>query len=360
MVYFSAPKILRGQVIVSTLFVDAYRRALSIDLEVLMGKAKALYSFLSSMNLGLVLLALIALIAAMGSIMLPDSFYNTGLFELLLVLLLVNLALCSIGRILQLRKIGALLLHAGIVLVLAGGIIHAHWGRDAEICIIEGQTIDISSMMPTKEPLKLQLDQFRMEFNPDGSPSQYESLVSAVTTDNRVSQYSIRVNHPLHLAGIKAYQQSFGYLVIAHGNSGPDAFVEPGAILRVPDSNRLVMINDYIPSFDPDNLDSASLRPDNPRVILSIYENDVLQGSTAAPLNQPIAISDGQYLTFTGAKPFTVLRLKTDPGLPAAATGGLLVILGVFMALLLPKASLKDAHKFPVIELRTVKCPSKD
>ena len=58
-----------------------------------------IYNFISSMKTGLFLLLLIGLASAIGSSLLPSTFFQTPLFELLLLLLLVNMILCTINRI---------------------------------------------------------------------------------------------------------------------------------------------------------------------------------------------------------------------------------------------------------------------
>lgn len=309
---------------------------------------RIIYGYIDSMKTGLFLLGLIGIMSAIGSVVSPDSFYNTALFKLLLVLLLLNLTCCTsrqiIGKagrgkkILSLSKTGTLLIHFGIILVLVGGTINVYYGKNAEVTIAEGETVDIASIMPTSEPLRLHLEQFSIDYNADGSPSQYTALLNREEPTNEASSYTISVNHPQKMAGIKAYQEGFGYLIGIHGNFGAntliDDFIEPGSAFYLPESDRQVRINEYVPNFEPDNTRSGSLRPDNPKVIFSIYEKGKLLGRGAAPFEQQLEIADGKYITFTGVKPFTILRLKSDPGMPVAASGGFMLILGVCTALI--------------------------
>ncbi|MBP1762329.1 MAG: resB, partial [Firmicutes bacterium] len=94
-----------------------------------------IYNFISSMNAGLILLALIGIISAIGSSLWPEVFFKTVLFRLLLLLFFVNMALCtfnSIRRFIKqnkriiknkrqmLRSICLVMLHFGIVLIIIG------------------------------------------------------------------------------------------------------------------------------------------------------------------------------------------------------------------------------------------------
>jgi cytochrome c biogenesis protein ResB len=87
------------------------------------------------MKTGLILLLLIALASALGSALLPDVFFNTVVFKGLLLLLFLNMILCTLNRLNRFksgfnkgtqrgglfRQIGIILLHAGIVFILVGG-----------------------------------------------------------------------------------------------------------------------------------------------------------------------------------------------------------------------------------------------
>lgn len=309
-----------------------------------MGVFKTLRYF-SSMRAGLVLLCFISIMAAIGSVVSPDSFYEMPLFKLLLILLLGNMTLCTglliikiLGRQKNLPKLkisgreaGLLLIHSGVILLLVGGMLNAYCGQSAEVSIIEDDTLNISSLIRTTEPLRLHLDRFTIDFNPDGSASQYKSLVVAQKESNH-SRHTISVNHPLKVAGIKAYQQSFGYLIITRGDFGDspiDNIYSLGAKIDIPGSSRQVWINDYVPNFNKPSTSSESLKPDNPKIIFSVYEKKKLIGVGAASFGQKLEVANGKYMTFSGLKPFTILRLKSDPGMPVTAAGGLLLVLGI-------------------------------
>jgi len=315
--------------------------------------AKKAYRFISSMKTGLVLLVMIGLTSALGSALLPELFYNTILFKLMLLLLLLNMALCTINKIIWFksrfvksqtkqgwpRQIGVLLLHAGIVLILAGGTVYAYYGQSGQISIVTGDTVDISKLMRIKTPFSLKLDDFQIEFNPDGSPSQYYSNVNILENGQTKATESISVNHPLKYRELKAYQQSFGYLVkVKHPNAEGneiDTLSKEGEFIELPGTKRVVKIYRYFPSFDPaGGMNQTSMKPDNPRVIYSVYENDKLLGVGAAKFGEKVEIDTNLYVTFAGVEPYTVLKVKSDPGLPVALAGGLIFMIGVSLALL--------------------------
>lgn len=314
-----------------------------------------IYRFLSSMKTGLILLAMIGIMSAIGTGLLPDNFYHSFWFKFLLLLLLLNMSTCTINQLARyltnrlkqngskrssFRPIGLLLLHAGVVLVLIGGTINSFNGQSESLKIVQGDEIDISTVIRKANPFSIKLDEFKIEFNADGSPSQYYSNVSIAEGGSASKPYSISVNNPLEYRGVKAYQSSFGYLVDVRGrsNSGwmENKILEEGGILEITDTDKALMIYKYIPDFDPQfGMASKSLKPDNPRIVYSVYQKGSLLNVGAASFGEEIEIEPDTYVKFSGTKPYTVLTIKRDPGLSLVALGGLMLMLGVCLALVL-------------------------
>lgn len=312
-----------------------------------------IYSFISSMKTGLVILLLIGLASAAGSTILPETFFKTTVFELLLLMLLLNMLLCTLRRFSQtyrmlskrvgskvwFRQAGILLLHLGIVLILVGGILYTTVGQEERIHILNGETADISEALDVKHPFSIQLHEFRIDFNDDGSPSQYVSEVAIMEKGQAIKDVSISVNNPLSYRGVKAYQTSFGYLINAQytdqsGKQKSDRVIE-GDIIEPGGTNKVVKVYRYIPNFDPQyGMTSVTMRPDNPHVVYSVYEDDMLLGVGAAPLNEQVTLEENVQLLFTSVEPYTILTVKSDPGLPLVLAGGITLMLGVCLALL--------------------------
>lgn len=325
---------------------------------------RKMYKSISSMRTGLALLVLIGLISVLGSAVMPEVFFKTKLFKSILALLFLNMTLCTINRIIWFRcrfgknqskpgwtrQLGIIALHAGIVLILLGGTVYAVYGENSQVRILTGDTVDISQVISVKTPFALKLNEFKIDFNPDGSPSQYYSDVSLLEAGQIKSNASISVNHPLKYGGVKAYQQSFGYLVkVGHTDDSANPvenLLEEGDLLKLPGTTRVVKIYRYCPDFDPAaGMQQTSMKPDNPRIIYSVYEDNKLLGVGAAEFGERVEIDSGAYVTFTGVEPFTVLRVKSDPGLPVVLGGGLMFMLGVTFSLFLTPGQAKSRIK---------------
>lgn len=320
-----------------------------------------LYNFFSSMKTGLILLGLIGLTSALGSGLWPDIFSRTTFFKVLILLLFINMALCSGSQVKKfikklnksrgqnrplVRPTGILLLHIGILIILLGGALNSIYGQSAQMTIVEGKPGLVSDWIKTDKILAIKLDKFKIEYNNDGSPSQYYSRIR-VLEQGKQSSYTISVNHPLKYGKVKAYQESFGYLIKAESEYGTDKtkrILAEGNGLTFPGTQRTVKVYKYIPNFDPRyGMNSKTLRPDNPRVIFSVYEKGKLLGIGAARFGEEVAIDKGVTVRFNGTQMFSVLKIKTDPGLPVTIAGGLMLMIGVCLSLFVTPIGLQKS-----------------
>jgi len=315
----------------------------------------------SEMKTGLVLLILIGVSSALGSIIAPTTFYNLRGFQLLLFLLLLNMTLCVVrtltGYIKQYnnrgakqqyypRKLGILLIHLGIIGILLGATLNVYYGQSTQIAILKGNQLDTADVITSKAPFMLQLDDFRVEFNPDGSPAQYYSDMTVLENGSIKEKGSISVNHPLQYKNIKFYQQDYGYVVKGKytNDKGKEikAQLAEGSILEIPGTKRVMKVLQYAPDFDPNRgLNQTTGSADNPRIIFSVSENNQLLEIGAARFNEKIDIDNNTAMYFIGVEPYTVLKVKSDPGLPLTFTGGLMFIWGLALTLLSKPVNVK-------------------
>lgn len=314
------------------------------------------------MTAGLVLLALIGIASAVGSSLWPDVFFKTFPFRVLLLLLFINMALCTINTLktflqhkvqisknwrLLLRSTGVVMLHAGVVFILIGASLYSFLGHNVQLKILEGDTAEINQVIPTNKAFSIKLNKFTIEFNEDGSPSQYYSELEVSEAGKTALKKTISVNYPLSYKGIKAYQISYGYLtevLIRDGDAAEKTVLaEDGDFIQFTATERAVKVFKYIPNFDPElGLETKSVEPVNPRVVYSVYNGTELLGVGAAPFGKPINIDENVTIEFQNARPYTVLFLKTDPGLPLVTSGGLLLMLGICIVLFGPSVRKKE------------------
>lgn len=312
---------------------------------------KQAYNFISSMKIGLLLLGLIGLTSALGSGISPDTFFYTLPFRLLLFLLFINMTFCTINQITRLikvfrnkrtdnffrfRQFSLLILHLGIVLILIGGTINTYQGQSTQIRMVAGDTVDIADVISINETFSLKLNEFKIEFYEDGSPSQYISDVDILDNETHIHNYLISVNHPLNYGEIKAYQHSYGYMLNVELDDNQDVhthLMAEGQVITFKDTNRIVRVYKYIPNFDVRyGMNTKTIRPDNPKIIYSVYENNEMLGIGAADIGEKVQIDENVFVTFNDVVLYTILSIKSDPGLIWATIGGIMLMVGVCLA----------------------------
>ncbi len=303
-----------------------------------------------SMKTGLVLLALLGIFSALGTSILPDIFYRLLLFNLLMIMLFINLVLCTINRLIQLRRQvfikqhnlmnqirqwGLLALHIGLILILVGGIINTCVGQSGTVQIAEGERAVIAEN-EAGEKISLFLEDFEIERYENDMPSQYYSKVQLYKSESLELQSIISVNNPLQYQGIKVYQQSYGNMVdvtIQGEEKAENHTAVEGEVLDIPGGNWRVKVFKYVPDFDPAyGMESRSMQANNPRVIYSVYKGDVLLGVGAAPFGEEIKIDDTSWVQFNGLGTYSIFKVKEDPGLPYAGAGGIIFMIGAALA----------------------------
>lgn len=312
---------------------------------------KQVFNFIASMKIGLVLLGLIGLASALGSGILPDTFFYTFPFRLLLFLLFINMTFCTINQIyrfikvisrnranylFRFRQLSLLILHLGIVLILIGGTINTYQGESRQVRMLAGDIIDTADLIPTDNPFSIKLNEFKIDFYEDGSPSQYISDIDIIDKKIGSKNYLISVNNPLNYERIKAYQHSYGYMInveFEDNQTTHNHLLAEGQLIHFNDTNRVVKIYKYIPNFDARyGMNTKTIRPDNPKIIYSVYENNQMLGAGAADMGEKIQIDDNVFITFNNILPYTVLTIKYDPGLTWATVGGIMLMVGVCLA----------------------------
>jgi hypothetical protein len=195
---------------------------------------KAVYRFFKSARLAIVLILVIIALALLATLIpqgRPDEwyqgryspflygliklfslegFFSSAFFLLPVFLFSVNLAVCTIDRLVVRARTGARrrygpdLVHIGLLVLIAGGLVTATTRQEKTWQLSEGEDAAISPSY------SLHLISFQYLHYDDGSPKDWISTVSVTLNGApRVASYAIEVNHPLRLAGVTVYQSSW-------------------------------------------------------------------------------------------------------------------------------------------------------
>ena len=113
-------------------------------------------------------------------------------------------------------RLGVYLVHASVLVIMAGAVVGNLWGFAGFINLNQGATTDHLDLDDGRElPLgfSLRLDKFTVEFYPDGMPKEYRSEVTFLDNGQEAEKAALMVNHPAQRHGIDFYQASYGQSV---------------------------------------------------------------------------------------------------------------------------------------------------
>lgn len=193
------------------------------------------FDALRSLKLATALIALLGLLAAIGGLIPQGSaldpntarypgligtlieklsfntMFTSPLFLISSALFALNLTLCSFHRFVgqlslprKLRHHGPDILHIGLIILILGGTWSARLQNSTSFSLNIGSETSLSGGE------MLRLEDFTFERYPDGRPKVWDSRISIdANGETVISDYSLRVNHPLRYKGYTLYQSGY-------------------------------------------------------------------------------------------------------------------------------------------------------
>jgi cytochrome c biogenesis protein len=109
---------------------------------------------------------------------------------------------------------GTFLVHASILLIALGGLYGSLAGFRYAVTLAPGEAVTIGggSHPGIGQPFEIRLRKFTTELYPDGRVSDWISSLSVVRGGTEIVNRDVRVNHPLSFQGISFYQASYATL----------------------------------------------------------------------------------------------------------------------------------------------------
>ncbi|VFQ44783.1 cytochrome c biogenesis protein ResB [Desulfoluna butyratoxydans] len=239
-------------------------------------------------------------------------------------------------------RMGADVVHAGILILLAGALVGSLFGFDGAVNVPEGETVDTIILRNTneKKPLgfSVRCNTFSISHYDTGSVKEYRSSLTVLENDKEVLTRDIIVNKPLTHNGVTFYQSSYGTM---GAKDFSFAFMEKATGQTV---TKAVDIGETVPfapgktftfdryasnhAFNGRSVGEAAIGTltDNGSktevVLLSRFSNfDKMRKG-----DWILSIADHEHAYYTG------LQVTYDPGVGLVYTGFILMIAGCFVA----------------------------
>lgn len=242
---------------------------------------------------------------------------------------------------------GASGLHAGLVLVLVGGLSTFLFANVRDVMLPEGETMVLPGLSE-----KVRLEKFSVLLHPGRSdPDEYISRLLIVKGNRGLTRHELKVNHPIQIGWTKLFQMRYRVeilrldLVVYHHGKAIERLAlnmgEPQALSHYP---YLVRAEDVVPDFvmgQDGTVTSRSPYFQNPaaRVVLYSAENPqemkvktwAFQDFVSHTENQ--AEAEWSFIIDKIRKRYVSgIKLSFDPGVPFVYTGFIFLVLGAFVS----------------------------
>lgn len=245
--------------------------------------------------------------------------------------------------------LGFPLIHAGIIVILLGGLIGLFYGFKGNMQIEEGKTGKEFVLFPSGEkralPFQIAVDRFTLTRYQTGQPKEFRSDVRLIKDGKEVTKGAILVNHPLTLEGISLYQSDYRVLGIKEvslafvgpGGKQSDLTVRPRETTVIPGTSyklRLVSV-DPGTTKKGQGAEISAEGPEQEQKVFSVFRDD------------PAKLGDSE-IRFVDYTPLyaTGLQVASDPGSNVVWVGCGFLILGFFLTLF-------TNHRRLAIEMKT-------
>ncbi len=243
-------------------------------------------------------------------------------------------------------RLGPYLIHAGFLLVLAGGVVGSLYGFNGFVNLPEGDSVEQVASRDTGEmvplPFAMRCDKFSVQFYDNNMPKSYTSTLTVLEKGSKVFTRDIQVNHPLRYKGINVFQSSYGQDVSANLEFTE---AETGMIynlhaasrenVEMPNGAGHFAIMDFEPSFSHQGMDLGAVfrlavyPKDAEPLQLSVFADrpDLNRMRQAGPFF--VSVKDWKKTWYTG------LEVTRDPGVGLVYAGFIFIITGCFVTFFL-------------------------
>jgi cytochrome c biogenesis protein len=286
-------------------------------------------------------------------------------------------------------EVASIIFHGSFFVLLVGVLVGKAAGFLGNVALVEGDSfvearanydnLNEGILSGPHAGFQLKVDSFSVAYWPTGSPKNFSSRVRIYDGGRLISVNDIQVNHYVDYRGVKIYQAGFGWAPTLEIETPDGRVVEDAPTIFIgdpqfatgvfkapsagPPSQQLGATAIFMP--DPQITDqsigpgSPQLR--NPILLVRLFRGDLhldqpqnvyaldttnmdLRWRGALRVGDSVVTPDGDRLTFTSLKRYTVLTINKDPGIPivlaAFAIGLAALILSLYLPLIGPEEHL--------------------
>ena len=244
-----------------------------------------------------------------------------------------------------LGKVGPLLVHAGMVVLMLGAAWGAVAGQRAEQYLAPGRSLELMDSRGSSK-LTLALDNFSIQRDPAGRPEQFTSQLRILEGDGSdgslLKQAEISVNHPLRFQGVTLYQADWALAAISLQLGRSPLLQLP--LQSFPQLGEQVW--GLVLPTRPDGSEPVLLSLGSEQGPVEVYGADGSPLGQISPGGEALEVK-GLPIRVASVLPASGILLKRDPGVPLVYAGFAIALAGGGLSLVAPRQLWAIAEEGP-------------
>ena len=244
-----------------------------------------------------------------------------------------------------LGKVGPLLVHAGMVVLMLGGAWGAVAGQRAEQYLAPGRSLELMDSRGSSK-LTLALDNFSIQRDPAGRPEQFTSQLRILEGDGSggslLKQAEISVNHPLRFKGVTLYQADWALAAISLQLGRSPLLQLP--LQSFPQLGEQVW--GLVLPTRPDGSEPVLLSLGSEQGPVEVYGADGSPLGQISPGGEALEVK-GLPIRVASVLPASGILLKRDPGVPLVYAGFAIALAGGGLSLVATRQLWAIAEEGP-------------
>jgi cytochrome c biogenesis protein len=232
-------------------------------------------------------------------------------------------------------RIGPIIVHASMILILLGAIWGSLTGFMAQELVPSGESFRVQNIVEAgawarsqiPKDWSMRVNRFWIDYTDAGDIDQFYSDLSVLDAQgSEVDRQTIHVNQPLRYQGVTVYQTDWSIAAVKVRVNNSPTFQLPMARLPIAEGR---IWGAWVP-IKPDMSAGIALIARDLQGTVVIYDG---AGKLVGSLRPSMSLTvDGVQLFFDGLVGSTGLQIKADPGIPFVYAGFGLLMLSVIMS----------------------------